>query len=811
MKDIKLKEFKARGLRGFKNELVLDLNEKSIVLYGDNGTGKSSIADMIEWFYNNKVKHLSDNEVGRNGIDAMRHTSLDDNDDGVLSLKFKNTAFDCEKKLFIKKGAVNSESSNCTDIFNEYISSSASEKLLIRYKELSDFIIASPDQRLIQLSTIIGFSEVTETKRLLNRIYNKLDKDIKNSSFESIIQNSQRTLISNLGQNIVSIEQFIEAINNLLQNYKHQIKIIAIEDIPGVINNLKTPVDENKLLMISFFDNLKNALLSIKPVLNTLADDYKKFAKKYNELIDDAENLNNLKLTDLLSSGQKILMVNTDKIEECPLCLSSIEGKLLLEQIQKRLQSLNDIKIKKSNLEIIKQEVKQKADDERQKLRSLIGNHFFKDETFSNVKNNVIKICVDLKLVCDEIDKADFNKKINSEVQLSSVDIFTQFEEAIGKILEAIKATLPKNSDTELIVKLQECYNAYKEVIKQTELKKAIEVQRDTFEILCDVFAKKQKNALDLFFTEFSKNINDYYIFMNPDESVENIKLVPIESDDEIKGLTIEYEFYNNAVSPPHKYLSESHLNCLGLSFFLASVEAFNKVNKFFILDDVISSFDSNHRKRFLDLLAEKFNQYQIILLTHEKHFFEYARTVAKSKNWLVDTFRYSKENGVYLSETKKSLYDRIIKKFEDGNEEKLGHDIRVYLEHFSKDVANCIQAKVSFRYNDVNEERMAPELVNEIKSKINKSSKSDAGLSPLINPVLSRTLLSNFIGNKDSHDNDFDPSMGDCKAFWKDVLEIETAFKCGHCDTIINIKYYSTDSKEIKCRCGRLKYSWQE
>jgi len=63
---------------------------------------------------------------------------------------------------------------------------------------------------------------------------------------------------------------------------------------------------------------------------------------------------------------------------------------------------------------------------------------------------------------------------------------------------------------------------------------------------------------------------------------------------------------------------SESHLNCLGLSFFLASVEAFNKNNKFIIFDDVISSFDTTHRKRFTDLILGEFSDYQIILLTHE-------------------------------------------------------------------------------------------------------------------------------------------------------------------------------------------------
>ena len=38
---IKIKQLDINGLRGVKEQLILPLNEKSILLYGDNGTGKA--------------------------------------------------------------------------------------------------------------------------------------------------------------------------------------------------------------------------------------------------------------------------------------------------------------------------------------------------------------------------------------------------------------------------------------------------------------------------------------------------------------------------------------------------------------------------------------------------------------------------------------------------------------------------------------------------------------------------------------------------------------------------------------------------
>lgn len=58
---IKIKQLDINGLRGVKEQLILPLNEKSILLYGDNGTGKSSISDSIAWYYTDRVSHLSSN------------------------------------------------------------------------------------------------------------------------------------------------------------------------------------------------------------------------------------------------------------------------------------------------------------------------------------------------------------------------------------------------------------------------------------------------------------------------------------------------------------------------------------------------------------------------------------------------------------------------------------------------------------------------------------------------------------------------------------------------------------------------------
>jgi DNA repair exonuclease SbcCD ATPase subunit len=64
---MKIKELKIKGIRGIKEEIVLNLNQKSLLLFGDNGSGKSSITDAIEWFYHDRVRNLSNEEIDRKG------------------------------------------------------------------------------------------------------------------------------------------------------------------------------------------------------------------------------------------------------------------------------------------------------------------------------------------------------------------------------------------------------------------------------------------------------------------------------------------------------------------------------------------------------------------------------------------------------------------------------------------------------------------------------------------------------------------------------------------------------------------------
>jgi hypothetical protein len=397
-----------------------------------------------------------------------------------------------------------------------------------------------------------------------------------------------------------------------------------------------------------------------------------------------------------------------------------------------------------------------------------------------------------------------------SDVKIDNTEIKDLITHAANKsktFAQSIKGNIKLQIHTRLSRAL-DAYLAHRKLGKEEDI---LTKQQITFEALYTDFIKRQEEALEGFLTMFSEEINSYYVEMNPNEKVEDIKLVPIkDKNDELSGITIEYTFYSEKQTPPVALLSESHINCLGLAFFLASVKAFNKENDFFVLDDVISSFDSTHRTRFIRLLINKFSDYQIILLTHEKDFFDIASSEAKNKGWIIRALSWSAEKGTSFETPLVDLKTNIESKFKAKNIDGLGNDIRRYAERQLKQVAYNIEAGLAFRFNDKNEERMMNELLSSVQSRVNKHSSADLKVKNNIDNILASPLL---IGNKTSHDSAFKENIKDLEVFWEDVRKLIKTFYCSEdkCKSFVAMKNFDTVNNRIRCNCGTVSYDWKK
>lgn len=805
---IKIKQLEILGLRGVQEKFSLNLGEKSTLLYGDNGTGKSSISDSLEWYYTDYVSHLSSAEIDLK--DALRNAYLSPEIEPYINLSFNRLSLNSSRKLHNKKGKLVPEFSNTSSDFSDYIGRSKQENLILRYQFLREFIDQTKGDKLKNLSDIIGFSEVTKTKDVLRKSFNSIKTEIKNQNFENQISTQKQTLIEKIGAAVSQEINLFERINEIIEPLKTGIIISSIQNIDEVLLKLKTPATAKLLNELRYLENSHNILSNLQNELTLINSEYKKYFDEFEKISKDVESIMQTFLAELLRAGNDVLTKKLHKLGSCPLCLQPKDTSELQLEINSRLQEIIESSKKKASFDNAKNLVNSITIERSKRLDSLTSDALYNEQVNKGIKDTIVNLKSKITFFQKaSIEKVTSGNKIPNPETLKLLD--SDFHELalIMDRINKIKVAISNDNTTVLYSNISSGKDAFLKIKAFEADKEKLEKQKNTLEIIYNEFVKKQKEGLQNFIDTFSGSINDFYQYMNPGELFDDIRIDTLGEDDELNGITIKYKYKGEWVFPPQKYFSESHLNCFGISFFLASVLAFNKENKFLIFDDVISSFDSNHRKKFADLLFEKFSDYQIILLTHEEQWFQYVKQIAKRKGWLINEIKWTEIKGTHLEESPSDLKLQIEENIENGNIAFLGNPIRKYLEHVLKKICLNLEVKLSFKYNDINEKRMPDEMLIELKSKISKySTQLKAKL-----PIIDRLSNSSILGNLLSHDNPFNPKLGDLKAFWSDIREFEELFHCT--ETVckksdVSMRNYDSVLKNIRCGCDKKKYDWK-
>jgi energy-coupling factor transporter ATP-binding protein EcfA2 len=134
----------------------------------------------------------------------------------------------------------------------------------------------------------------------------------------------------------------------------------------------------------------------------------------------------------------------------------------------------------------------------------------------------------------------------------------------------------------------------------------------------------KIKLTLETKFPEFDAN----------DEKIEWVNPKIIISIPEYEGIQ------NPKIKKPHTFLNEAKWSAIGLSlrFAILDIKLYNADLKSLVIDDMILSLDMSNRDVVINLLLNKYaNDYQLILMTHDKFFFElskYKISQLRLTNW---------------------------------------------------------------------------------------------------------------------------------------------------------------------------------
>ena len=163
-------------------------------------------------------------------------------------------------------------------------------------------------------------------------------------------------------------------------------------------------------------------------------------------------------------------------------------------------------------------------------------------------------------------------------------------------------------------------------------------------------------------------------------------------------GLRFEVDFFNRGMHPPHALHSEGHQDSMGVCLYLALAEKVNRgLISLVVLDDVVMSVDSGHRKRLARLLADHFDGTQFVITTHERAWAQQLKTEnVVSGLGMVQFCGWTVESGPRQNEA--DVWNKIEACL--GAEDVRGASayLRGWMEEFFAEACENLQASVVYR-----------------------------------------------------------------------------------------------------------------
>ncbi len=780
---MKINEINILCCRGIP-ELELEINGKNLIIKGENGTGKSSIVDAFEFLLTGKISHLE----GPQTLSLKRHAPHVNYSKESIRIEI---TFEDNTHLI----RTFQEEPTLPPHLKLYLEEAKKGTFILRRAQLLEFIISKPAERFRAIGAIIGIDFLDNIELNIKRARDELKGEfdsklkIKNRIFEDIS--------SLFDKKITEINQILPNINLKLQE-KALEKLKNLENLENYSKELfkKIKLKAGKSEEIENFQNIlrlvdkcylrEEDILSIDELNRNI------------EIIIDNENKRKLSFLELYTIG--IDLLKNESIDLCPLCEQPIDRPNLTVNIDNRLQELRNLSDQAS-------EVRSSLIPISKTIENLIKNLDILNENIKNIsdlgneKSNLAHILIGLKNFETQINSVkDLESKIDKDkillIKNTIEDNLKRIENQAEKLLEEIELSEEEKAILEIYDLLTALNLKYFELVKIQGEEVLAEIDFKNANLIYSSYSQIKKEKIQEIYDLIQSDVRRFYQAIHPDDPHQNITLEV--SSGKRASTELKIDSFGKVGEDPRAFTSEGHLDSLGLCVFLAFVKKFNVNCSLIILDDIITTIDSQHRKKIADLLLTEFIQNQLIITTHDGIWYEQLRAaqrVFRIENRFIniEIIGWNKDRGLTIRNFI-PRWEKIEERISNADKTGAGNDGRSYLEGLLKKL--CQLMKVQIEYKEDGRYSLA-ELLDPTEKRLLRKARGDfkRKVEAAFANLRMQTLLANIL----SHDNLLIElvSMQEVTEFCNSIHELHELFLCPICKRFLK---YSQEAHRIKC-----------
>jgi len=686
-----------RGVPAPGTSLIFD--NKSILLFGENGTGKSSFVDAIEKLLCGRVATLDGRAQGISSDRQGPHIRAGLSGP-TISIVFSNPHFTY---------SLGTEAAVTPNALALYLNGAKEDLFILRRRDILNFIDSQPRDRYGYLRPFLPLSGVQEVEDAMKEAKEKANGNLDNARE----RRSQRAEFISKPLGIIgepTKPSVVSAISRTLAEVGHP-TIASWEEIPKSVNSLDQELDRFGDTAVA--GKLLNAISALRELLDAASPE------ALTHLIEACKKLRESEAAEAKVFYESVLEDGIKWIREegrtaCPLCESRIDPAVTIDKAQARLDSMRELITLRSQASTRRTHaiasVRATAESAARAMRALnpieapISPH-----PINELSAVLAKLEHELQDGVGKLDLEVLEHLANALRPISPER--TAINNLVAGLQRALDA-LPSPDRAKLLLstrqRIRSALEGWDQFESATGLCKTANAEARQADTVYQLALEARKEVVQKIFDELSEQIDGFYTRLHKDESHGKIRLEVRETGQ--ASAYLRCSFYERIDQDPRGYYSDAHLDTLGISIFLALRQWHRKLKPEFsllVLDDILTSIDNAHAVRLSELLLKEFRDYQVLLTTHDRIWFEHFQDIQArcrvSANYVNKVIhKWTIEEGPDLREPKDER-DRLKELLEDGTAGEIASMAGRLLEHILQEMryglSLSVQARRSERY----------------------------------------------------------------------------------------------------------------
>lgn len=620
----RLKSMSVGPFRGFARQEVFDLSSRLVLIYGPNGTGKSSFCEALEYGLLGNVAD-ADSKRFRDQKDYLKNAHVDQFTAPIIT--FENELGD-EIQLEANEAAYRF----CFVEKN-------------RIDSFSRIAAQTPAKQTELISTLFGMESFVEFVRNFTPEMDAKYIDLSGVKFallnlkrQGLTGAHQQIITNNLELPIIAREE-----QDLANQYRAGLTFSEMvcelngdEQSPGLVQNLEDelqrPIATKSNLTSIALQNLRS---SINPNITELTENRQK--------LTDASQLVSFKR--LYDAVSKLQLSSTDK---CPACLTPLNQVVVdpYSHANKELQKLEYLAELQKIIKEFEQNIKQSIFEVSQVLNTCLRyspekNPLSYYQVINNTQateawwNTLFKTLEDgitpwqhLELQVNQLEAADIKLVIDGQVRAekqAQLKKLRDISEQVTVLQTRRKTTEKGIADNQQLIDEFDIENALliaNVVLEKTDVQNN-KLIADSYKFYVSKLNAYSNSLPERLVADLGESVVKLYNSFNrndlPSELLAFIKLPLLQN----QRLEIAFQDQPKQFFDALHVLSEGHIRCIGLAMLLA--KNLKENCPLLIFDDPVNAIDDEHRKSIRKTLFEDnyFSDKQILLTCHGEEFFK--------------------------------------------------------------------------------------------------------------------------------------------------------------------------------------------